>query len=196
MKLFLIPIHRITKMQLTYDDPIRFKAINPICSESNATSDQDYNTWKSFQFIHTRLEVEYNLLKVNIKNETLPSLNIEINEELFTYAGKMKNSSSHISLTKNIQAFKPNEIDSLLKKLLYHIRWIGFQILRNIKKHNPNDLHLRFKKLIDFSEIIPLTSRYIKSPYIKLDYLFSILCHSHEILFREFMTYVYKDKKV
>merc|ERR1712151_400956 len=87
-------------------------------------------------------------------------------------------------------------IDSLLKELLYHVRWTDFQILRNIKKHSSNDPHLSFKKLIDFSEIIPLILRYNKSPYIKLDYLFSILCHSHEILFRKFMTYVYKDKKV
>merc|ERR1711933_466861 len=152
---------------------------------------------KSFQFIHTRLEVEHNLLKVNIKNETLSSLNIETNKELFTYAEKkMKNSFFYISLTKNIQAFKLNEIDNLLKESLYHIRWIDFQILRNIKKYNPNDLHFRFKKLIDFSEIIPLTLCYIKSPYIKLDYLFSILCHLYEILFRKFMIYVYKDKKV
>jgi len=193
MKLFLIPIHHITQMRPIYDDPI--KAINPISSELGAMNNQDYNIWKPFQFIHTRLELECNLLKISSKNDAIFS-NTEIKKELCTFPGKMMNSISHTSLTKKNEVLKANEIESLLKKILYQFRLIDFQIIGNYKKHRTNDFQFLFKKLIYFSNFNPLILCNNEISYIKFGYLFSILRHSNEKLFRKIILYFNEDKKV
>merc|ERR1719436_893671 len=66
MKLFLIPIHHIIQMRPIYDNPIT--AINSTSLELGAMNNQDYNIWKPFQFIHTRLELEWNSFKTSLKN--------------------------------------------------------------------------------------------------------------------------------
>merc|ERR1712007_520 len=91
---------------------------------------------------------------------------------------------------------KNKKIESLLKEILYQFRWIGFQILGNNKKYRTNDCQPLLKKLIRFSNFNPSILCNNEISYIKFGYLFSILRHSNEKLFRKIISYFNEDKKV